>query len=161
MTSPALRFCPECRQPWPVGAEHDLRSFRWLDGLPRSITPSNVDCAIHDGGSGRDRMLIFEAKGADELLPGGQERLLRSLAARAGWGVFILRGSLYGLDIARVVPTAVRPYASTTPQEVRAAVERFLNGELWRLDAPPPSQPVPSRSRAEDFDPDSPLWGRR
>lgn len=132
MNRAQLRTCPECRQPWPQGAEHDLRGFGWLSDLPRHVSPTNVDCLIHDGSHGRDRFVAFETKRDGEPLQSGQEWLLRALAS-SGWYVAILRGTAQRLAIASVMPDGVGPYLPTRVGLVRDAVVRFLDGSPFRV----------------------------
>lgn len=130
-----LRFCPECRRPWPRGAEYDLRSFRWLDDLPRRVSPSNIDCLLHDGANGRSRFLVFETKRVGEDMDPGQEWMLRELAGLAPdrLGVRLLRGSTDNLTIHPVSRSEIAQNGtSTTPALVRSAVSSWLNGSLWR-----------------------------
>lgn len=135
MTRGELRYCPECRRPWPRGAEHDLRSFRWLDNLPRYISADNIDCIIHDGGAGRDRFLVLETKRAHEDIPKGQERMLRALAALAPerLGVRVLEGTTDELSLRAVTGSRIETDGTpTTTARVRSAVASWLNGARWR-----------------------------
>jgi len=130
-----LRYCPECRRPWPKGAEFDLRSFRWLDDLPRRVSPSNIDCVIHDGGLGRDRFLVLETKREGEVIQKGQARLLMALAALSPerLGVRVLSGSTTDLSIHSVSKDTIEARGiATTPQRVRSAVASWLSGSRWR-----------------------------
>lgn len=135
MTRGELRYCPECRRPWPKGAEHDLRSFRWLDDLPRYISPDNIDCILHDGSNGRNRFLVLETKRRDEPVQKGQAVMLKALAGLAPerLGVRILAGNLTDLSIHRVTRDGIEERGtSTTPEKVRGAVATWLNGSTWR-----------------------------
>lgn len=135
MTRGTLRYCPECRQAWPRGAEFDLRSFRWLDDLPRAVSPSNIDCVIHDGAGGRDRFLVLETKRPTESIDAGQAWLLRALAGVSLERVFVrlLVGSVDALHVHRVTREAIEePGYTTTAGAFRGAVASFLNGERWR-----------------------------
>lgn len=141
MNKAQLRSCPECRQSWPTGVEHDLRGFGWLAELPRHVSPTNIDCVIHDGAHGRDRFLAFETKRDGEPLLAGQEWVLRGLAA-SGWYVAVLRGTTERLSIAPVLSAGIGDYMPTRIQFVRDAVVRFLEGSAFRV-AP---QPRPTRT---------------
>lgn len=135
MTRGALRYCPECRQAWPRGAEFDLRSFRWLDDLPRAVSPSNIDCVIHDGAGGRDRFLVLETKRPAETLEPGQAWLLRALAGVNPERVFVrlLVGSVSELHVHRVDREAIADTGyTTTAASFRSAVASFLSGGRWR-----------------------------
>lgn len=128
-----LRACPECRRPWPKGAEHDLRGFGWLDDLPRHVTPTNIDCLIHDGAYGRDRYLYIETKGPREWPDAGQSWALRALAGQSRNTVRLLRAALADLTIHRVGTDSIeRDGRPTTAAAVRLAVVAWLNGSLWR-----------------------------
>jgi hypothetical protein len=147
-----LEFCPECRRPWPAGAEHDLRGLGWLSDLPRGITPSNGDIFIHDGDDGRDRMLAFETKSSHEQWPirTGQARLLMSMARRPSWIVRVLRGSLEHLVVHRVTPSLIEESGVlVSPIAFRGAIARWLNGMDWgaatresRRDVPHTAEPL-------------------
>lgn len=135
MTRGTLRYCPECRQAWPRGAEFDLRSFRWLDDLPRAVSPSNIDCVIHDGAGGRDRFLVLETKRPSEAIEPGQAWLLRALAGVNPERVFVrlLVGSVGELHVHRVDRDSIEDsgYTTTAPA-FRVAVASFLGGARWR-----------------------------
>lgn len=127
-----LRNCPECRQTWPQGAEHDLRSFAWLSNLPRTVSVSNADAIIHDGAGGRNRFLILETKRDDEPRQAGQEWLLRSLARYSMFTVRVLRGTLSRLAVHRVTRDGVSEHTyATTPDQFRTAVVHWLDGNPW------------------------------
>lgn len=151
MTVGELRYCPECRRPWPKGAEFDLRSFRWLDDLPRRVSPSNIDCVIHDGGLGRDRFLVIETKRDGEVIQKGQARLLMALATLAPerLGVRVLSGSTSDLSIHGVSKDSIEARGTaTTPARVRSAVASWLSGSRWRdaeagLEAPAAERAAP------------------
>lgn len=135
MTVGELRSCPECRRPWPKGSEYDLRGFRWLDDLPRRVSPSNIDCILHDGAQGRSRFLVLETKRPDEDVQAGQAWLLRALAALSPERlvVRILRGTSTNLSMHAVTGDSIdQRGVVTSPDRVRRAVVSWLNGSRWR-----------------------------
>jgi hypothetical protein len=134
MTSSKLRTCTTCRQGWPHSDEHDLRSFGWLDPLPRNITISNGDCLIHDGYHGSDRFLLFEAKVPGEpALRLGQKRLLTALAGQPRWIVRLLIGRLASVIVLRVSSSGVATEGvRTTAEAVRASTVDWVNGLAWQ-----------------------------
>lgn len=132
----ALRQCPECRQAWPhKSADHDLRGFGWLSGLPRNVSVSNVDCLIHDFSRG-DRFLMLEVKMPWEPeLQVGQSRLLRAAAALPGFTVRLLHaihGEVRTLRYHRVERWAVDASGVIVPRsDFRDAVAYWLEGNAW------------------------------
>lgn len=99
-----LRRCPKCGGRWPDDEAHSLRSLRFMDSLPRGITPTNLDAlAIHNGADG-DWFYVFEAKALHEPWPmqAGQLRALRALAALPRFRVFVLRGTEHRMDVYQV-----------------------------------------------------------
>ena len=103
-----LRRCYECGQPWPADADHSLRSMGWVRGLPRNITPSNIDGIFHDNSSGVDRFLVVEIKGEKEQWPPqrGQFLLLMALARQPHTQVIVLRDLPSGLLLYKVSRTS-------------------------------------------------------
>lgn len=162
MNSPRLVTCPKCGGPWPRDESHELRGFGWLTGLPRGITPSDIDCVFHDGADGRNRLLVMEAKGPHEEWPiqTGQAWLLRSLARLRGFDVRILRGTLRNLASYRVTAAGIEPNGvKTDPDTVRQGVARWLSPS--QAPAPCPklcgrSHPSETSCPAEAFD--SVVW---
>lgn len=124
-----LRICPECLQPWPADdVRLDLRSFRWLHPLPRNISPSNVDCVIHDGANGDDRLLFIEVKRADEGLAAAQLWLLKAISKLPAVEVLLVQEQPNGLVWARIRPEGSAAFRSTTRHELRESIGRWLAG---------------------------------
>jgi hypothetical protein len=134
VSSSILRTCPYCHQHWPKGPDHDLRGFGWLDPLPRGISISNGDLALHDGTHGRDRFLFLETKMKWEpTMQTGQRWLLGALAKQAGWVVRVLRGTLDNFTIHRVNSSGEEADGITGHAgELRSRIAGFLQGESWR-----------------------------
>lgn len=132
--SARLTNCPECGHRWPPGPEHALRGAGWLQGLSRSISPTNGDLDIHDGLHG-NRFLRLEMKGDHEKWPlqKGQLWALQALAASEKWTVRILRGTTSLLHVHAVTARGVSQDGIRTHAEaVRRAVDAWLKGALWR-----------------------------
>lgn len=135
MSTSKLRACPYCRQGWPHGRNHDLRSFAWLDPLPRNITVSNGDCFLHDGSRGFDRFLLLEAKMPWEIpLQLGQKLLLEGAARQRNWTVRIIQSVADKVHLYRVSATSGVDSRAllTTTRSIKDRVAAFLAGDDWR-----------------------------
>lgn len=134
MNPAALRSCPTCHQDWPGGDEYDLRSFAWLDNLPRGISPSNGDIFLHDGYHGADRFLFVETKMPSEPpLAKGQQQLLTALARVPNFDVALIKGTTARFVYNPVGSEHCRPGILTNATDFRRAVIDFLNGEPFRV----------------------------
>lgn len=147
--SARLERCPECGASWPKSPDYALRGCGWLQGLSRSVSPTNSDVRIHDGAHGRNRFLQFEVKSPREQWPPkkGELWMLGALAEQSNWTVRILRGTTRDLKVHAVADMQLDMDGIRTHVEaVRRAVDRWLNGALWReaerLLTPPESIPV-------------------
>lgn len=133
--SALLRNCPECGSGWPSGPDHALRGMGWLQGLARSVSPTNGDVDIHDYHHG-GRFLRFEVKRRGEEWPPqrGQLWTLQAIAANPKWTVRILRGDTRSVEVYPVTENGVRIDSPivTHVEAVRRAVDAWLRGSLWR-----------------------------
>jgi hypothetical protein len=127
MNDPQLHVCPRCGQSWPRTADYQLRGFGWLTGLPRGITPSDIDGIFHDGAHGRDRFLVLEAKRSGEWpLQAGQLWLLRALSGLSGVKVCLLVGDMDAIERYWVTVDGLGEPEMVTPEQVRRGVASWL-----------------------------------
>lgn len=100
-----------------------------MDGLPRGITPMNLDAvAIHNGTDG-DAVYLFEIKMPHEPWPMslGQLRALRAMSRWSGSRVFVLRGTEHEFDVYQVLPFGLsKPFRVSGP-DVHGWLERWLD----------------------------------
>jgi len=127
MKDPQLGSCPKCGQRWPRTRDYQLRGFGWLSGLPRGITPSDIDAIFHDGAHVGDRFLILEAKRPEEWpLQAGQLRLLRALAGLPHVNVCVLVGDLDAIERYWVTRDGLSEPEMVTAEQVRRGVAQWL-----------------------------------
>jgi hypothetical protein len=129
-----LKRCPYCGGRWPLDTNHSLRRLAFLDDLPRSITPMNIDglVVIHDGQSIPERFVFIEVKLPHERLPeGGQLWALRGLARVRNHLVYIVHGQSSGFRWYQVLPDGrLAGDMVATGAQLRHAIECWLeNGD--------------------------------